>query len=52
MMPSTHAEWNPDILHFLPAICWMRVEDEAGRHMGCVLQFLWLHFTLQLHWDV
>lgn len=49
--PSFHAEYNPDLFYFLPAVCWMRAEFEDGKPAGTVLQFLFLNFTAQWHWD-
>ncbi len=51
MKPSFHAEYNPDIFHVLPALCWMRVEDEQGAPAGTVIQLLFLNFTAQWHWE-
>lgn len=50
MKPEFHAEYNPDIIYFLPAICWMRVEFEDGKPAGSVLQLHWLNFTAQWLW--
>lgn len=49
--PEFHAEYNPDIFYLVPTLCWMRVEDEAGKPAGMVLQILWLNFTAQWLFD-
>lgn len=49
--PEFHSEYNPDIFHILPAIVWMRLEFEDGKNAGTAIQFLFLHFTLQWHWE-
>jgi hypothetical protein len=49
--PCFHAEYNADIFHVLPALCWMRVVDEDEKSAGTVVQVLWLNFTAQWHWE-
>ena len=51
MKPEFHAEYNPDIIYFLPAICWMRVETEDSNPIGSVLQIHWLSMTAQWLWE-
>jgi len=51
MKPQFHAEYNPDIFHVLPALCWMRVETEDGKPAGTVIQILWMNFTGQWLWE-
>lgn len=50
MKPEFSAEYNPDIIYFIPTVCWMRVETEDGKPAGTVLQLHWLSFTAQCFW--
>lgn len=51
MKPYFSAEYNPDIFHCFPALCWMRMEDESGKPAGTVVQFLFLNLTFQWFWS-
>lgn len=51
MRPQFSAEHNPDVIHVLPVLCWMRMETEDGRPAGTLLQIAWLTLTAQWLWD-
>ena len=52
MKAEFHAEFNPDMIYFLPTICWARLEDETGKPAGSVLQFHFLNLSAQFLWPV
>lgn len=49
--PEFHAEYNPTIFYFIPTICWMELEDEAGKHFGHTVQIHFFGISLQWFWE-
>lgn len=49
--PEFGAEFNPDLVHLLPAVFVMRAEyEETGESAGLMLGFSWLCVTLSVVW--
>jgi hypothetical protein len=50
-LPEFNAEYNPDMIHILPTIFWMRGEyEQTGEPAGVMLGFSWLGITLSAVW--